>query len=124
MFQTFTRGLRAATYGFAGSWIPIHLHELAGKRDTEKGKEGAKTVTVTFDDGWVNNHRFALPVLQRLSIPATFFVVTGHLKGRPSDSKRMDVSQLRDLIRAGMTIGGPHPFARRFNESAAGASPN
>jgi len=32
---------------------------------------------VTFDDGWLDNYRHALPVLKRLELPATVFVPTG-----------------------------------------------
>lgn len=35
---------------------------------------------VTFDDGYVNNHDLALPILQRLRIPALFFVSTRHMQ--------------------------------------------
>ncbi len=36
-------------------------------------------ILVTFDDGYVNNHRLALPVLARRRVPALFFVSTDHL---------------------------------------------
>jgi len=37
----------------------------------------ARSFTVTFDDGFENNHRIAAPILKGLGIPATFFVTTG-----------------------------------------------
>jgi peptidoglycan/xylan/chitin deacetylase (PgdA/CDA1 family) len=40
------------------------------------------TLVVTFDDGYADNHEHAAPVLERMGLPATFFVSTGRLRGR------------------------------------------
>lgn len=71
-----------------------------------RGRPPRRGVVLTFDDGWRDNYDFALPVLQSLEAPATFFVTTGHLEGTPPDPRRMTISQLRELESAGMTIGG------------------
>ena len=36
-------------------------------------------VAITFDDGYQSNHDLALPVLEKLGLPATIFVTTGFL---------------------------------------------
>jgi peptidoglycan/xylan/chitin deacetylase (PgdA/CDA1 family) len=36
---------------------------------------------ISFDDGYADNEAVALPILQRLNLPATFFVSTGFLDG-------------------------------------------
>ncbi|TMI79592.1 MAG: polysaccharide deacetylase family protein [Bacteroidetes bacterium] len=43
------------------------------------GKRGA--VSITYDDGSMNQFRYALPVMERLKLPATFYVITGSITG-------------------------------------------
>ncbi len=35
-----------------------------------------RTVAVTLDDGWVDNHKYAMPILEKFNIPATIFLAT------------------------------------------------
>ncbi|MHB8079150.1 MAG: polysaccharide deacetylase family protein [Candidatus Krumholzibacteriia bacterium] len=42
------------------------------------GGDGRLRLLLTFDDGYVNNYRLALPVLRRHGAPALFFVSTWH----------------------------------------------
>lgn len=39
-------------------------------------------LAITFDDGYRNNLEVAAPILQRLGLPATFFVTAGFVEGR------------------------------------------
>ncbi len=43
------------------------------------GKKGA--VSLTYDDGSYNQFKYALPIMERLKMPATFFVITGGIPG-------------------------------------------
>lgn len=43
------------------------------------GKAGA--VSITYDDGSINQFKYALPVMERLKLPATFFIITGGIPG-------------------------------------------
>lgn len=56
--------------------------QMIGKTEVTKW-QGNKTgaVSITFDDGSINQFKQALPVLNRLKIPATFFIITGQIPG-------------------------------------------
>lgn len=41
----------------------------------------ARAACITFDDGYADNYRHALPILERHGLHATFFVATGFLDG-------------------------------------------
>ena len=47
----------------------------------KKGNLPSRAACVTFDDGYADNFKVALPILRRQNIPATFFVSTGYLDG-------------------------------------------
>jgi len=58
-------------------------------------------VAITFDDGWLSQYQNALPILEQLHFPATFFVIT---KQVGLGTAFMGLDQLKALQRAGMTI--------------------
>jgi peptidoglycan/xylan/chitin deacetylase (PgdA/CDA1 family) len=91
--------LRRRGYRFVS--LPSLVEEIQ-----KRGVEHAKTAVVTFDDGWVDNLTYALPILKQLAIPATFFCTTDHIYKGEGRSKKMSVAQLWELLTAGMTIGG------------------
>lgn len=49
------------------------------------GKKGA--VSITYDDGSINQFRKALPIMNRLKLPATFFIITGQIPGSQYQGK-------------------------------------
>ena len=83
----------------------IPLPDLV-KEIKRSGREPARLTAITFDDGWTDNFTYAFPALQRLGLPATFFVTSEHIREGVEDPKRMSVVQLRKSIQNGMTIGG------------------
>jgi peptidoglycan/xylan/chitin deacetylase (PgdA/CDA1 family) len=52
----------------------VPLRDLV--RKLEMGQAVGRDLAITFDDGYRDNFENAAPVLERLSLPATFFVVT------------------------------------------------
>lgn len=58
---------------------PLPLREAVSR--LRRGRLPARAVCVTFDDGYVDNLTAALPILERHSIPATFFIASGYLDG-------------------------------------------
>ena len=62
-------------------------------------------VAITFDDGWLSQYQNALPILEQLHFPATFFVIT---KQVGLGTAFMGLDQLKALQRAGMTLAS-HP---------------
>jgi peptidoglycan/xylan/chitin deacetylase (PgdA/CDA1 family) len=65
----------------AREYHPISLDEtLKYLRDGEDLPK--RSVVVTFDDGYANNYDVAMPILNELSIPATFYVTVDCVENR------------------------------------------
>jgi peptidoglycan/xylan/chitin deacetylase (PgdA/CDA1 family) len=62
---------------------PMRFDELVAR--LERGRTlPRRTVLITFDDGYDDNHRVAFPLLRDAGLSAMFFVSTGHIdSGRP-----------------------------------------
>ena len=86
-------------------WTFIPLPEMVA-RIQHRGREPARAAAITFDDGWRDNHEYALPILVELGLSATFFLTTDHLWGGTEDRRKVTWTQVRELSAAGMTIGG------------------
>jgi peptidoglycan/xylan/chitin deacetylase (PgdA/CDA1 family) len=54
---------------------------LTAARALREDRLPKRALCITFDDGYADNYELALPILQRLGLPATFFVATGYLDG-------------------------------------------
>ena len=79
----------------------------------------AKTVILTFDDGFADNYRLAFPVLREFDAPATFFVITAALDGErgklhnPCVADYLDWEQAGELQASGLIEFGCHTATHR-----------
>jgi peptidoglycan/xylan/chitin deacetylase (PgdA/CDA1 family) len=79
----------------------------------EDGRILPGSASITFDDGYLDNHEIAAPLLRELGLPATFFVATrliGSDSVTPADARRgiktewMNWDHLRDLVSQGFSV--------------------
>jgi len=70
-----------------------------------------KGIVITFDDGYADNYEFALPILEKLRIPAAFFVCGGNI-GKSEEFVRkyyraLSINELQKMIKSEcVEIGG------------------
>ena len=86
MKYLFENKVEVLTLKGLGHWLRGEL--LPGNR---------KKVVITFDDGFQDNYLNAFPTLKKYRLPATFFVIVGHI-GRPTffDHLQWDAPALAD----------------------------
>src|ERR1700755_3312179 len=66
------------------AFVFLACFEISYSQKTEVTKwqtNKRAAVSLTFDDGSPNQFSVALPLLNKLKIPATFFVITGEIEG-------------------------------------------
>jgi len=61
----------------AESYRPVAISELV--EGLRRGRVADRSVAITFDDGYVDNLDRAVPVLERLGVPATIYVASGYV---------------------------------------------
>jgi peptidoglycan/xylan/chitin deacetylase (PgdA/CDA1 family) len=55
-------------------------------------------ISITYDDGSENQFKVALPIMQRFGLPATFFIITGEVKGSKYKAKYFG-KPLQEILR-------------------------
>ncbi|MFG2036662.1 polysaccharide deacetylase family protein [Dactylosporangium sp. NPDC048998] len=89
--------------GEENTWVSVGQFERA--LDAAVGRDD---VRITFDDGNASDLEIGLPRLVERGLKAHFFVLAGEF-GKPG---RLDVDGVRELLRAGMSVGS-HGWAHR-----------
>ncbi|NYT59056.1 polysaccharide deacetylase family protein [Alcaligenaceae bacterium] len=95
-----------------------------------RGERQGKVVGITFDDGYRNVHRNALPVLSEQGFTATNYFVVHQLDGGNvwdykkgiAHSDLMSADEMRDWAAAGMEVGShtlDHPFLPKLSPDIA-----
>lgn len=75
-------------------------HIFVSLTDIEKKRllcDGKKYVAMTFDDGFEDNYIYAVPLLKKYHIPATFFVSTNYI-GTKNEKKEFDCMPWEQLV--------------------------
>ena len=87
----------------------VRLGELAdyysGKR-----KFPARTIAITFDDGYEDNYIYAFPVLKKYNLPAAVFIIIAKV-GEPGYLKWEQISEMNAL---GLVTFGSHTLTHPF----------
>ena len=91
---------------------------------------GKKGVAITFDDGFKDCMEHALPTLQALHFPATFFIVAGAVGGTDAwmrvtsmpEERIMDWDDLKRLLDARMVLGSHSMTHGTLTEAEVGES--
>ena len=90
----------------------VPLRELVNRMAT--GRPVDRLLSITFDDGYLDNLENACPVLEKLSLPATFFIVTEWMgsdvvpwwdRARGVRHPWMNWDEVRELHRRGFEVG-------------------
>jgi peptidoglycan/xylan/chitin deacetylase (PgdA/CDA1 family) len=95
----------------------IPLREWVARREAGKPLPD-KACAITFDDGWLDNHQYAFPLLEQAQVPATLFAVSDMIGTTEAfwpnriqrllqlpPEQRADIGWLNDLLPQGQADG-------------------
>ena len=74
----------AAEFEARMRWVQRHFNVIPLDEAVDRLRSRslpARSLAITFDDGYADNEQIAAPILRKLGMPATFFIATGYLDG-------------------------------------------
>ncbi len=99
IFERQMRFLRRHKYDI----VPL---EVLAEMIKQGSKIPRRTITVTMDDGYVNNYTYAFPILKKYKIPATVFLIYDEVE-RPQND-RLSWAQIKEMQDSGLVTFGSH----------------
>ena len=96
-----------------GGYQTLTVAQLSAAMAGQNGSIPARPLLITFDDGFEDMHSVALPILTRLGLRSTVYIVTEQLGGKSrwlasegeGERPMLSAGQIRDLDAAGVDIG-------------------
>jgi peptidoglycan/xylan/chitin deacetylase (PgdA/CDA1 family) len=104
-------------YQYALSCRQLEDHLRLVSRVTGEAGSFQEPLVISFDDGHISHYELALPVLERYSVKAIFFVIAGRIGKRKGF---MTWSHLKDLVADGHRVeahGWSHTFLTSCNDT-------
>lgn len=93
------------------------LNNASSQTTITKWKDDKKgAVSITFDDGNRNQFKYALPILESLHLPATFYIITGPITGSQYQGKFIG-RPVEEIIKESQTI--PTDSSNYFERASA-----
>ncbi len=103
------------SHGYAG--VSVQEGLLPSHRS-----DGRIPITITFDDGYLDNYTNAFPVLKKYGFSATVYIITGSVRRDEKDRTYLSWDEIKEMQSAGIEIGShtvSHPRLTSVNLSSA-----
>lgn len=87
--------------GYTPIFVADYYEYVQGRKELAENP-----IIITFDDGYLSNYEIAFPILKRLNIPATIFVVTSTVGATPKNGQvstpHFTWTQAREMQQSGI----------------------